>query len=206
MKMKILIITIGCILNMMAVTAQQPGTFRDTRDGKVYKTVVIGKQTWMAENLAYKAGAGCWSYPEDDDFEEESIFSNIKIFGYLYSWETAKKVCPAGWHLPTNEEWAILIKTLEGEKEAGYKMKSATGWKDNGNGSNESGFNALGGGNVYPQSGYENFYYIFKFGNWWSASLENDLSRCFRVLYNSNNIFGMYEGPENGVSVRCIKD
>lgn len=209
MTIKILFLSIASLLFQIKLTAQGTGTFKDPRDGKIYKTITAGKQVWMAENLAYKASSGCWSYPDDDeDFEEDDLLSNIKIFGYLYNWETAKKVCPAGWHLPTRAEWEILFQTLGGEKGAGFKMKSATGWSKNGNGNNESGFNALGGGNVYANLTYKTFKYndIFKFGSWWSASEENDLIWSYKLIYNSNDIYRTYEAKENGISVRCIKD
>ena len=85
----------------------------------------------MAENLAYKASSGCWAYNNDQN--------NVAKYGYLYNWETAKVVCPAGWHLPTNDEWTTLENYLGGEAVAGNKLKSATGW----DGTNESGFSAF---------------------------------------------------------------
>ncbi len=125
------------------------GTFTDSRDGKTYKTIRIGNQTWFTENLAYKANSGCWAY---DDKQ-----SNVAKFGYLYDWETAKTVCPAGWHLPSDEEWKQLEMALGmTKKEAdetgwrgdgiGTKLKSTSGWESNGNGTNASGFNALPAG------------------------------------------------------------
>ena len=108
----------------------------DKRDGKTYKTVKIGTQEWMAENLAYKPSSGnYWAYDDDN--------SNVAKYGYLYDWETAKKVCPSGWHLPSDEEWTTLTDYLGGEDVAGTKMKSTSGWKEDGNGTNESGFSAL---------------------------------------------------------------
>ncbi len=114
--------------------AQQTGSFTDSRDGKVYKTVKIGTQTWMAENLAFKTESGCWAYDNDE--------SNVAKYGRFYNWETSKKVCPAGWHLPSDKEWKTLTDFLGGENVAGGKMKSKTDWNDPNTGAtNKSGFN-----------------------------------------------------------------
>jgi len=111
-------------------------TFTDPRDGKVYKIVTIGTQTWMAENLAYNAGEGCCAFDNDQ--------RNVAIYGYLYNEEAAKKACPSGWHIPTVEEWRILISFVGSD--AATKLKSTIGWKNNGNGNNIYGFNLLPGG------------------------------------------------------------
>jgi len=115
--------------------------FTDPRDGKVYRTVKIGSQVWMAENLAYAAeGSKCYNNEE----------SNCEKYGRLYDWDTAMKSCPAGWHLPSREEWQTLVDFAGGGKIAGEKLKAKSGWNDyegkSGNGTDEYSF--LG----YPKS------------------------------------------------------
>lgn len=86
------------------------GTFTDIRDGKIYKTVKIGNQWLMSENIAYKPDQGnYWAYDNDSN--------NIVKFGYLYDWETAKKIAPKGWHLPTELELKTLRKSLGGKRD-----------------------------------------------------------------------------------------
>jgi hypothetical protein len=96
------------------------GTFTDTRDGKKYKTIVIGKQKWLAQNLNYddgKGGSKCY------DNERE----NCANYGRLYTWDAAMKACPAGWHVPRNYEWERLVNNVGGELVAGEKLKAASG-------------------------------------------------------------------------------
>ena len=97
--------------------AQETGSLTDDRDGKVYKTVKIGDQWWMGENLAYNTDGGCFTYEDIKDY--------VDIYGYLYTWETAKNVCPAGWHLPSNSEFVQLANFLGGPDIAGGKLKEA---------------------------------------------------------------------------------
>ena len=107
---------------------------KDPRDGKKYKTVQIGSQTWMAENLNYEI-ADSYCYNNDT--------SNCKKYGRLYTRDAALKACPAGWHLPSMDEFKVLIETGGGEKIAGEILKSKSGWNDGGNGSDAFGFSAL---------------------------------------------------------------
>jgi hypothetical protein len=82
------------------------GNFTDQRDGKVYQIVTIGNQEWMAENLVYSPTSGnYWAYDNNRE--------NIAICGYLYDWQTAQNVCPAGWHLPSNEEWTHFLVLVQ---------------------------------------------------------------------------------------------
>ncbi|MFA4853294.1 MAG: FISUMP domain-containing protein [Bacteroidales bacterium] len=192
-------------------------SFTDPRDGHVYKIVTIGTQTWMAENLAYKADFGCWAFDNNQ--------SNVKTYGYLYNWETAKKVCPVGWHLPGEAEWIQLIDYLGGKVTAGDKIKSTNGWENgadangwiNGNGSNSSGFSALPGGDYKTiWIGGMAFGNIGSNGNWWTAT-EHDTKNAWHHELCSNfkslDCFDSYtSGPVGyqdktyGYSIRCIKD
>jgi uncharacterized protein (TIGR02145 family) len=181
------------------------GKFTDSRDGKIYKTVKIGTQTWMAENLAYKANnGGCWAYDNNE--------SNVKIYGYLYNLETANKVCPAGWHIATDAEWTTLTNYFGGDKIAGGKLKEAGTfhWKrPNIGATNEAGFTALPGG--YRLSN-ETFYLIGSSGNWWSSadpSTSNAWERDMDFSYSNLGRASSSRDPSvqsNGLSVRCVKD
>ena len=144
------------------IPANETGSFKDQRDGKTYKTAKIGTQTWMAENLAFKAVSGCWAYDDEP--------ANVTTYGYLYNWETTKKVCPAGWHPPSYQEWATLNKYLAPDSVAGGKLKEAgtAHWKNsNTRATNETGFTALPGG----QRGEDGSYTQLGFaGSWWTTT------------------------------------
>ncbi len=102
-----LILLVACSSSEKINNNSKPeiGSFTDPRDGKIYKTVKIGDQWIMAENLAYKPDNGkYWAYKDKD--------SNIAIYGYLYDWETAMNIAPEGWHLPSGKEWRAITKTL----------------------------------------------------------------------------------------------
>lgn len=170
--------------------------FTDSRDGKKYKTVVIGKQTWMAENLAYKPQYGnYWAYDNNP--------SNVVKYGYLYDFKTACQVCPKGWHLPSDKEWTTLTVYLGGKDIAGTKMKSTSGWKDRGDGSNSSGFSGLPGGWCSESGKFED---IGKGGYWWT-SYSDAYSANYHFLYYSERFLKRnYFHKGVGLSVRCLKD
>lgn len=176
--------------------SQNGDTIIDSRDGKIYKTVVIDTRTWMAENLAFEAGEGSWAYDKDQD--------KIKEFGYLYDWKTACNVCPSGWHLPSMVEWDAMIEFLGGEDLSGTQIKSTKGWFEYGNGNNKSGFNGLPGG-IRLITGKSAS--IEKGGTWWSSTPSNPIQAVYyQVSYLNTKTIKMTIPKKAGLSVRCIKD
>jgi len=168
-------------------------SFTDSRDGKIYKTVQIGTQIWMAENLNYNAsGSKCYNNKP----------KNCAEYGRLYSWDTANEVCPFGWHLPSDSEWTALMNFVGSS--AGTKLKTTSGWNDNGNGTDEFGFAALPGGYGYSGGSFSDLGYS---GLWWSATecIANcAYVRCMYYGYSEVNRF--YDDKSNLFSVRCVKD
>jgi len=171
-------------------------TLTDDRDGKTYKTVKIGDQTWMAENLNYRAdSSGCL---DDDE-------SNCDKYGRWYDWETALKVCPAGWHLPTRLDWGKLVlfagdKRIDGfEGTAGKKLKSTAGWgEDKFNGTNEYGFSAIPNGRGGKG----------QYTDWWTAT---EYSISDYAYQRGIHAFDEYmaeshDDKSNFTSVRCVQD
>jgi len=191
------------------------GTFTDSRDGKTYRTVRIGNQTWMAENLNYKTGKSvCYDKKK----------SNCQKYGRLYDWNTAMKACPAGWHLPSDKEWTALTDFVGGEDTAGTKLKSKTGWYPMDTGykaaTDDYGFSALPGGVGYRRIFYygftlpgdfdygHNFHRAGYRGNWWSAT-ENGASlawyRCM-CYYDDPGVGRDNNDKTDLYSVRCLRD
>ena len=171
------------------------GTFRDSRDGKTYKTVEIGNQVWMGENLAYKPSTGnYWAYDNNS--------SNVAKYGYLYDWQTARNVCPTGWHLPSDAEWSQLTDFVGSEH--GTKLKAKSGWSNNGNGTDDYGFSALPGGDRYRNG---TFNYIGNDGDWWSST-ENFMNLAWRryMRCNSSGVNRFNGSKSWGFSVRCVRD
>jgi len=226
--------TIALLLICTAVFAQQKGTFTDSRDKKKYKTVKIGEQTWMAENLNYEAeGSKCY----------EDKPANCTKYGRLYDWVTAmaldtscynvacsdkietnhKDICPEGWHLPSLGEFDALITKAGGFQTAGGKLKAKSGWdKDgskNGNGTDNYGFSALPGGffdDISKKGQYMNFYGVGVRGNWWNTSEVNEYDSKNKT-YSYNKAQAMFitsSGKLNGdgsfknglSSVRCLQN
>jgi len=172
------------------------GTFTDKRDGKSYKKVTIGSKTWMVENLNFAAeGSKCY----------ENDAGNCEKYGRLYNWATALKACPAGFHLPTDGEWTALTDAVGGESTAGRRLKSAAGWNEDGNGTNDFGFSALPGGNGYSDGSFGT---AGNFGDWWSATEDNANDAWSRNMidYFESDVFRIIYGKAVLLSVRCVQD
>jgi uncharacterized protein (TIGR02145 family) len=188
---KILILFLFVMGDFDVVSQETMKTLSDTRDGKTYKLVKIGNQIWMAENLAFNYGSGCWAY--------DNNLSNVTKYGYLYNWETAKNVCPAGWHLPSDDEWKHLEKHLgmsssDADKTdyrgtVGNNLKSTGGWYNCGNGTNSSGFNALPGGSRNSDGSFK---YMGEIALFWSSSANGSEYAWVRVLFCEYG--GVYRG------------
>ena len=186
-----------------AVTSSSPSkgpelaedSFTDTRDGQTYKTVTIGTQTWMAENLNYETG-NSYCYNDAD--------SNCTKYGRLYTWGAAKTACPSGWHLPDTTEWKTLFTAVGGSSTAGTKLKSTSAWNNSGNGTDAFGFSALPAGG---RDSYGDYYYEGYYADFWSSTEDGSDCAYFMRLYYSydyadlNSNYKVY-----GFSVRCLKD
>ena len=199
----------------------QSGTFTDPRDGRTYKTVKIGEQVWMAENLNY-AIEGSRRYGEgENELSVEEIQTNGEKYGRLYDWKMANNVVPPGWHLPSEEEWIILENFVGGYNVAGKRLKFKSGWVDEDgnscNGTDNYGFAALPGGSGHPQDLIDvlgidaSFGGIGEYGNWWSST-DSDKVDSFAYFWFMNSSDNYLYGHEHSgdksdfLSVRCVKD
>lgn len=204
------------------------GTFIDQRDNHKYKWVKIGKQIWMAENLAYLpkvSGSAVildtipmyyvYDYQGNDVLEAKQT-GNINKYGALYNWEAAMVSCPFGWHLPSDEEWLVLEKHLGFDDHAlnfmGYRhsdviglfLKSTHDWMENGIGTNSSGFNALPSGWLTATKQFKN---RTKDTYFWASTIYKPEHMVHRGLfYYENGVYRYFIKGKLGFSVRCLKD
>jgi len=172
------------------------------------ETVVIGNQTWLKKNLNY-AVSGSVCYENDP--------ANCAKYGRLYNWETAKSICPSGFHLPTKDEWNALVNFVENnEGGAGKHLKSKSGWNEScnesGNGLDSYGFSALPGGFNGPIGagyGYDDYFASIGYvGRWWSASEDSAGIYAYHwdMNYCNEDIFYGYNHKFYFFSVRCLKN
>jgi len=217
MKKEVYLISLAILA--FSVISLHSQTVKDI-DGNVYKTVKIGNQIWMAENLKVtKLNDGtaiplviddkawgclitpgyCWFHPE-----------SARTYEALYNWYTVNtgNLCPAGWHVPTNAEWTTLTDYLGGKDIAGGKLKEAdtTHWNSPNTGAtNETGFTALPGG-MRDQDGI--FSIAGDYGYWWSTTEINILDAYGWLMSYDGSFVGRIGNLTKlyGISVRCLKD
>ncbi len=197
------------------------GSMMDSRDGQTYKTVKIGKQTWMAQNLNYKTA---------NSFCYESSAENCEKYGLLYLWSAAmdsvgawstngkdcgdltrcsptdpvRGVCPEGWHLPSKAEWETLFNAIGGKSTAGKILKSTSGWTSNGNGTDAFSFSALSAGYRFVRGDYD----LEGSKTYFWSSTEKDNNRAISMSLNGNDDNAFLNGNYKflGFSARCLKD
>jgi len=176
-----------------------PDTLTDKRDGQKYRTVVIGGDRWMAQNINYKTKSGSWCYDNNTD--------NCKQYGKLYDWKTATTVCPKGWKLPSSADWDRLVAAADGEEIAsGKKLKTKNGWEENGNGTNDYGFSALPSGRRNTDG---MFYNVGYYGYWWTATEKccgYASGRDMGYEYGHVTKYGDGDDKGYGRAVRCVAD
>jgi uncharacterized protein (TIGR02145 family) len=221
----------GNQVTFTTISENQTGTVTDI-DGNVYKTVTIGAQTWIAENLKasrYNDGTAIpnvtvnatWApltYGAYGDYSNTP--ANSTTYGRLYNWYAidnnaasmgasngGKNVCPTGWHVPSETEWMTLANYLGGESIAGGKLKEAgtVHWQTPNTGAtNETGFTALPGGSR-DSAGL--FGGIGGGGGWWSSTGFSASDAYYLLMYSSNSYMRSYSDNKHyGFSVRCLKD
>lgn len=202
------------------------GDLKD-KDGNVYKTLVIGEQVWMGENLK------ALHYHDESAIEGVMVYedneSNASIYGRLYNYDAATKggadkkgrirgACPKGFHIPTDDEWKELERHLgmkqgeldniawRGTLEGGMLKETGTDhWvTPNTGATNSSGFTALPAGSYNPGLSYTSLGLACYF---WSASIIDEYEAWARVLHHSNSQIGRYpSGKDLAFCIRCIKD
>lgn len=221
------------IFSTIASLAQDTGLITDI-DGNTYKTVKIGEQIWMAGNLGvkhYNNGDSVFTTTNSDtDITNESEpeyqwfyagdEKNGSDYGRLYTLYVIadeRNICPSGWHVPSKDEWKILVEsqgTIEMENNTvGIASKSGDKLKEPGNAhwkapaskaSNKSGFTALPGGSRLSNG---KFYHIGTTGNYWSSSIDKNGYWVFRISNDTGQVY-WYKESISGIaySIRCLKD
>jgi uncharacterized protein (TIGR02145 family) len=192
------------------------------KDGNTYKTIRIGTQTWMTQNLKttkyndgtsipivtdaiswsnLSTGACCWQNNDP---------ARKVTYGVLYNWYVVNtgKLCPNGWHVPSDAEWTTLTDYLGGENIAGGKLKESgfRHWNSPNTGAtNETAFSAFPGGDRLngPDAVFEN---LLKMGCWWTTAFNEDLATNRIISDNSNKIQKLFYPKRCGLSVRCVWD
>jgi uncharacterized protein (TIGR02145 family) len=223
--MKLIQLTSLCLLSLMVLVSSckkddDDGVVCKDADGNVYKTVKIGTQVWMAENLKVTQlndGSPMTNKTVDGDWQNltapgycyyNNDITNKTGYGALYNFYAVKsdKLAPTGWHIPSEAEWQVLINFLGGEAVAGGKLKEKgfVHWKDpNTDATNNYGFSAVGGGHRHPSIG---FFALNETGFYWTTDIDGNYAICREINYDDANCVNWTTSLNQGFSVRCIKD
>jgi uncharacterized protein (TIGR02145 family) len=189
--------SVSCPKALACPDTLEPGTICDARDGKIYRTVKIGAQTWMAENMNHCAD-DTWCYADSS--------SNCDIYGRLYQWTSAIKACPEGFHLPSRDEWdSLAAYAMEQAGDENNSLRSTESWDLDlvMPGNDVFGFNALASGRYYFRAftdmGFKAYF--------WTNESENSETAYIRSLSGMINTMGFGNSfKDSGLSVRCLKD
>ena len=195
------------------------GTVTDI-SGIIYKTIFIGDQVWMAENLKviyyrngdtiqHIIGDNNWSTTTGAFCNYSNNESNVGTYGRLYNWyavNDSRTIAPEGWHIPTYEEWQTLVNYLRGGSGGKLKETGTVHWNQYNTGAtNESNFTALPGGDRYYNDGY--YYLMGKYGYFWSSTASNSNDAWSLILsYKYSGVEWYNSNKGNGFSVRCVRD
>ena len=209
------------------------GFLSDSRDGQVYRTVKIGDQVWMAENLNYDPGQGGLG---EDKYDWSWCYNNepknCDVAGRLYTWaaaidsvklandiekpcvcgfykechniEPVQGICPKGWHLPSRSEWDTLFKTVHGWSTAAAKLKAQSGWNGKGNGDDSFGFTAIPSG---IRTFSQRFDHVGHYAYFWSSTdyYGSSAYGIYLIDYDRSR-YEKQLSKDGGYSVRCVKD
>lgn len=171
-------------------------TFKDLRDGKNYRTVKIGTQTWMAENISYEIGeTRC--YAEDND--------ECSLYGRFYTWKAAQVACPTGWHLPKTEEFNTLKEFIQQQESSRYNkfdVLLASNQPSSRSGNDKYGFSAYIIGSRDLQGNYS----PSNCAIFWSKTSDGSSTAIRWSLCGSDSFSSESYNKQYGYSVRCVKN
>ena len=192
------------------------GEMTDPRDGMVYKTTTIGGQVWMAENLNYFDIEGASSSIKNDWCYWDKP-ENCESAGRLYTWKVAQRICPEGWRLPTKSDWESLLQEVGADSlneilwKGSSKLKSVSGWENEGSGTDDFGFTALPAGMKFTTSTQDGFTYHGCSSLMWAATeadggAADSLAFRMELDCSNDNVTINTAKKYDGLSVRCVKE
>lgn len=179
------------------LSAQEKGSFKDSRDNRVYQWVKIGKKVWMAENLKFLVASGSWLYNNES--------GNEPVYGRLYTHATALTACPKGWRLPADGDFDALIRSLGGNDLAGGKVQSFDSlyWAANPQlPENVKTLSSLLGGVRHADSAFTG---IGIWGGLWSATLSENGANNYLFVRGDKGLGKSSNDKLSAFGVRCVK-